>query len=141
MEQAQATSNNCAAEKSCLPPAAEPVVSEAVGTTSKAHLFIFDSEPQEDDSQSVSGDRPAAPSEPQPTVNKDAALSLTQDLLEEDKLRIRDLMNQTDKVRCCFSSPLYSFNLYFAYSDIKGLTVELAAFSVLSYFYPLLFFL
>uniref|UniRef100_A0A3P9C9F0 Telomeric repeat-binding factor 2-interacting protein 1 n=1 Tax=Maylandia zebra TaxID=106582 RepID=A0A3P9C9F0_9CICH len=97
VEQAQATSNNCAAEKSCLPPAAEPVVSEAVGTTSKAHLFIFDSEPQEDDSQSVSGDRPAAPSEPQPTVNKDAALSLTQDLLEEDKLRIRDLMNQTDK--------------------------------------------
>lgn len=97
VEQPQATSNNCAAEKSCLPPAAEPVVSEAVGTTSKAHLFIFDSEPQEDDSQSVSGDRPAAPSEPQPTVNKDAALSLTQDLLEEDKLRIRDLMNLTDK--------------------------------------------
>lgn len=96
VEQAQATSNNCAAEKCCLPPAAEPVVSEAVGT-SKAHLFIFDSEPQEDDSQSVSSDRPAAPSEPQPTVNKDAAFSLTQDLLEEDKLRIRDLMNQTDK--------------------------------------------
>ncbi|KAL3978349.1 gamma-aminobutyric acid receptor subunit pi [Sarotherodon galilaeus] len=97
VEQAQATSNNCAAEKSCLPPAAEPVVSEAVGTTSKAHLFIFDSESQEDDSQSVIGERPAAPSEPQPTVNKDAAFSLTQDLLEEDKLRIRDLMNQTDK--------------------------------------------
>lgn len=130
MEQVQATSNNCAAEKSCLPPAAEPVVSEAVGTTSKAHLFIFDSEPQEDDSQSVSGDRPAAPSEPQPTVNKDAALSLTQDLLEVDKLRIRDLMNQTDKVRCCFSSPFF----FISYSDIKGLTVELAAFSVLSHF-------
>ncbi|XP_031587247.1 telomeric repeat-binding factor 2-interacting protein 1 isoform X1 [Oreochromis aureus] len=97
VEQAQATSNNCAAEKSCLPPAAEPVVSEAVGTTSKAHLFIFDSESQEDDPQSVIGERPAAPSEPQPTVNKDAAFSLTQDLLEEDKLRIRDLMNQTDK--------------------------------------------
>ncbi|XP_030585579.1 LOW QUALITY PROTEIN: telomeric repeat-binding factor 2-interacting protein 1-like [Archocentrus centrarchus] len=97
VEEAQATSNNCIAETHRLPAAAKPVVSEAVGATSKAHLFIFDSESQEDDSQSVIGDRSVAPSNPQPTVKKGAAPSLTQDLLEEDKQRIRDLMNQTDQ--------------------------------------------
>lgn len=97
VEEAQATSNNCVAETHRLPAAAEPVVCEAVGATSKAHLFIFDSESQEDDSQSVIGDRSVAPSNPQPTVKKGAAPSLTQDLLEEDKQQIRDLMNQTDQ--------------------------------------------
>lgn len=72
--------------------------SEPVAATSKAHLFIFDNESQEDDSQSVFVDCLAAPSSPQPTVDKDAAFSLTQSQLEEDKQRIRDLMNQTNQV-------------------------------------------
>ncbi|KAM6946751.1 telomeric repeat-binding factor 2-interacting protein 1 [Lycodopsis pacificus] len=63
---------------------------------SKVHLFIFDSESQED-SESIIGDNPAAPSKPQPTVNKGAALSLTQVQLEEDKQRIKELVNQTNQ--------------------------------------------
>ncbi|XP_028260835.1 telomeric repeat-binding factor 2-interacting protein 1 [Parambassis ranga] len=80
----------------CPDPAAPgPAVSEAVSAASKAHLFIFES--QEDNSQSVLGDRPTAAADPQPTVNKDAAFSLTQVQLEEDKQRITELMDQTEQ--------------------------------------------
>lgn len=71
-------------------------MSEAVSVPSKAHLFIFES--QEDDSQSVFGDRATAATDPPPTVNKDAAFSLTQVHLEEDKQRITELMDQTEQV-------------------------------------------
>lgn len=93
-QETQASSGNC------LPKTGgpEPAATEAVNATSKAHLFIFDSESQEDDSQSIVGDNPVAPSKPQPTVNRDAALSLTQVHLEEDKQRIKELMNQTNQV-------------------------------------------
>ncbi|KAF1391862.1 hypothetical protein PFLUV_G00046460 [Perca fluviatilis] len=87
-QETQASSSNC------LPKTGGP---EPVSATSKAHLFIFDSESQEDDSQSIVGDNPVAPSKPQPTVNRDAALSLTQVQLEEDKQRIKELMNQTNQ--------------------------------------------
>ncbi|XP_017264070.1 telomeric repeat-binding factor 2-interacting protein 1 [Kryptolebias marmoratus] len=76
--------------------AAAPAGSEPGGAASKAHLFIFDSESQEEESQSVLAVGPAAPSNPQPTAGKGAAFSLTQAQLEEDKQRIRDLMNQTN---------------------------------------------
>ncbi|XP_041835538.1 telomeric repeat-binding factor 2-interacting protein 1 isoform X2 [Melanotaenia boesemani] len=79
------------------PAAAEPAVPEPVSATSKAHLFIFESESQEDNSQSVDGNSSAAPPGLRPTVNKDVALSLTQMQLEEDKQRIRELMKQTDQ--------------------------------------------
>ncbi|KAK5872671.1 hypothetical protein PBY51_013350 [Eleginops maclovinus] len=76
----------------------EPAATEAVNSSSKAHLFIFDSETQEEeDSQSIVGDNRGAPSEREPAVNKDAAFSLTQVQLEEDKKRIQGLMNQTDQ--------------------------------------------
>lgn len=99
MQEPQASSSNSVAETSSPEPAVtEPAaVSKAVNAASNAHLFIFDSESQEEDSHSLVGERPAAASNPEPTVNKDAAFSLTQAQLEEDKQRIRELMNQTDQ--------------------------------------------
>ncbi|KAM4587378.1 telomeric repeat-binding factor 2-interacting protein 1 isoform 1-T2 [Odontesthes bonariensis] len=96
VQKSQAWRDNCVPDTgSPDPAAAEPAVSEPVGATSKAHLFIFDNDSQEEDSQSVIGECSAAPSNQQPKVNKDAALSLTQLQLEEDKQRVRELMNQT----------------------------------------------
>lgn len=68
-----------------------PAAAEAVHPVSRAHLFIFDSESQEDDSESLVA-------EAQPAVSKEAALCLTQLQLEEDMQQIRDLMNQTEQV-------------------------------------------
>ncbi|XP_051272058.1 telomeric repeat-binding factor 2-interacting protein 1 isoform X2 [Dicentrarchus labrax] len=78
------------------PAAAEPaaIKPSAVKATSKAHLFIFDNESQEEDSESVVGDNI---SNLQPRVNKDAAFSLTQVQLEEDKQLIRELMKQANQ--------------------------------------------
>nr|XP_040060215.1 telomeric repeat-binding factor 2-interacting protein 1 isoform X2 [Gasterosteus aculeatus aculeatus] len=73
-----------------------PVASEAVDAPSKVHLFIFDSESQED-SQSIIGDHPVAPSKPRAAVHTDAVLSLTQVQLDEDKQRIKELMSQTNQ--------------------------------------------
>ncbi|XP_059183374.1 telomeric repeat-binding factor 2-interacting protein 1 [Centropristis striata] len=71
----------------------EPAATEAVTASSKAHLFIFASETQEEDSESITADTPAAPSDPQ--LDKDAAPSLTQIQLEEDMQALRELMKQT----------------------------------------------
>ncbi|XP_070815075.1 telomeric repeat-binding factor 2-interacting protein 1 isoform X1 [Chaetodon trifascialis] len=91
--EAQASSSNHPPPTGCPEPAAtEPA---AVSAASKAHLFIFDSESQEEGSQSMFGDSTAAPANLQPTVNKDAAFSLTQVQLEEDKQRITELMRET----------------------------------------------
>uniref|UniRef100_A0A1A7XSY9 Telomeric repeat-binding factor 2-interacting protein 1 n=1 Tax=Iconisemion striatum TaxID=60296 RepID=A0A1A7XSY9_9TELE len=75
---------------------AEKNCSEPVGASSKAHLFIFDSESQEDGSQFVV-EPSAAQSKPQPTEFQDTPFSLTQVQLEEDKRRIRDLIDQTNQ--------------------------------------------
>uniref|UniRef100_A0A3B5R5J1 Telomeric repeat-binding factor 2-interacting protein 1 n=1 Tax=Xiphophorus maculatus TaxID=8083 RepID=A0A3B5R5J1_XIPMA len=72
-------------------------VSELISDPSKAHLFIFDSESQVDDSQSMDGEGSAAPHHPQRSEDKDAAFSLTQMELDEDKQRIRELMTQTNQ--------------------------------------------
>ncbi|XP_045932272.1 telomeric repeat-binding factor 2-interacting protein 1 [Micropterus dolomieu] len=70
----------------------EPVATKA----SEAHLFIFDSESQEEDSQSIVGESTVALAKQQPRIDKDdAAFSLTQVQLEENKQRIRELMNKT----------------------------------------------
>ena len=62
-------------------------------------MFIFERESQEEeDSQSIIGDSTAAPVNPQPTVNKDTDLSLTQVQLEEDMQRIRELMKEANQV-------------------------------------------
>ncbi|XP_071350047.1 telomeric repeat-binding factor 2-interacting protein 1-like [Trachinotus anak] len=92
-QQNQALSSNCAPETDCP----EPAASEAAHTASRAHLFIFDNESQKEDSQSLIGDNTTALSKPPPPANKDAAPSLTQVQLEEDKQRIRELMNQTNQ--------------------------------------------
>ncbi|XP_031710131.1 telomeric repeat-binding factor 2-interacting protein 1 isoform X2 [Anarrhichthys ocellatus] len=84
-QEAEASTSSRPPKTGCPEPAASTV-----------HLFIFDHESQED-SESIIGDNPAAPSKPQPTVNKGAALSLTQVQLEEDKQRIKELMNQTNQ--------------------------------------------
>ncbi|XP_075966857.1 telomeric repeat-binding factor 2-interacting protein 1 isoform X2 [Anarhichas minor] len=84
-QEAEASTSSRPPKTGCPEPAASTV-----------HLFIFDHESQED-SESIIGDNPAAPSKPQPTVNNGAALSLTQVQLEEDKQRIKELMNQTNQ--------------------------------------------
>ncbi len=97
-QETQASGSNCPPQTGRT----EPAAAEAVDATSKAHLFIFDSESQEDDSQSLIGNNTVAPANRQPTVNQDAAFSLTQVQLEEDKQRITELMNKTNQVRMSF---------------------------------------
>lgn len=82
----------------------------ATEETSKAHLFIFDSESQEEeDTQSLfHSTHTSSPVDPQTNVNKATALSLTQVQLEEDMRRIRELMSQTNQVRI---TPMYLQNI------------------------------
>lgn len=94
VQETQASIRNCPPETA----GHEPAAAEAVSATSKAHLFIFESESQEEESQSIISDRTVAPANPLPTVNKDAAFSLTQVQLEEDKKQIRELMKETNQV-------------------------------------------
>ncbi|KAG8007682.1 Telomeric repeat-binding factor 2-interacting protein 1 [Nibea albiflora] len=89
----QASSGNCSPETA----GPEPAAAEAVSATSKAHLFIFESESQEEESQSIISDGTVAPANPLPPVGKDAAFSLTQVQLEEDKQQIRELMKETNQ--------------------------------------------
>ncbi|XP_038163784.1 telomeric repeat-binding factor 2-interacting protein 1 [Cyprinodon tularosa] len=91
--ESQVSSSNSVPNNSC--PDAGP--SRPIRASSKAHLFIFDSESQQDDSQSVVGESLAAPSHSSSSKDKDATFSLTQVQLEEDKQRIRELMNQTNR--------------------------------------------
>lgn len=88
----------------------DPAIPEAVSATSKAHLFIFDSESQEEESQSVLADHTAAPVKPQPAADKDSAFSLTQIQLEEDKQRIRELMEDTNQVTCTLFLLVFLFS-------------------------------
>ncbi|XP_034725392.1 telomeric repeat-binding factor 2-interacting protein 1 [Etheostoma cragini] len=92
-QETQASSSNCLAKTG----GPEPAAIEAFEAISKAHLFIFDSESQEDDSQSILGDNLVAPSKPWPRVDGYATFSLTQVQLEEDKQRIKELMSQTNQ--------------------------------------------
>lgn len=94
-QQPQALSSGHTTETGCP----EPAASEAEQVASRAHLFIFDKESQEEDSQTLLGDDAAALSRPQPPVKcTDAAFSLTQVQLEEDVQRVKNLMNQTNQV-------------------------------------------
>ncbi|XP_053287104.1 telomeric repeat-binding factor 2-interacting protein 1 isoform X2 [Pleuronectes platessa] len=79
------------------PAASGPAATEALHAASRAHLFIFDSESQEEESQPISGDNATALSRPQPLVRKDAAPSLTQIQLEEDMKQLSALMKQSDQ--------------------------------------------
>ncbi|MEQ2194080.1 hypothetical protein XENOCAPTIV_022809, partial [Xenoophorus captivus] len=54
-------------------------------------------ESQQDDSESLVGEGSASPSHPRASEDKDTAFSLTQAQLEEDKQKIRELMNQTNQ--------------------------------------------
>lgn len=71
---------------------------QAVPVPSKAHLFIFDRESQDVESQSIFAERPAALARLQQTTNSEAAHSLSQIQLEEDRQRIRKLMEETKQV-------------------------------------------
>lgn len=86
-----------AASNACRPPGG---AAEAVDANSKAHLFIFDSESQEEvGSQATSGDGLAPVlANLQPTVNTISTFSLSQQQLEEDKRRITKLMSDTKQV-------------------------------------------
>ena len=108
-QETRASSDSCVPDTvSPDPAAAEPAVSEPVSVTSKAHLFIFDSDSQLEDSQTVDRDPLAAPSSPRHTGNQDAALSLTQVQVEEDQQRIKELMNQTRRVSVCRFTAAFS---------------------------------
>ncbi|XP_035517146.1 telomeric repeat-binding factor 2-interacting protein 1 [Morone saxatilis] len=93
VQENQASSSKSLPETGCpVPAATEPP--SAVKATSKAHLFIFDNESQEEDFESIFGDNIV---NLQPRVNKDAAFSLTQVQLEEDKQLVRELMKQANQ--------------------------------------------
>ncbi|XP_047195421.1 telomeric repeat-binding factor 2-interacting protein 1 [Hippoglossus stenolepis] len=99
-QQTQAVSSDSAPEKGRpepSPAASGPAASEALHAASRAHLFIFDSESQEENSQPITGDNATALSNPQPLVRKDAAPSLTQVQVEEDMKQLSALMNQTNQ--------------------------------------------
>lgn len=86
-----------AASNACQPPGGS---AEAIDAKSKAHLFIFDSESQEEVGfQAASGDGLAPVlANLQPTVKTASTFSMTQAQLEEDKQRITKLMSDTKQV-------------------------------------------
>ncbi|XP_011612302.2 telomeric repeat-binding factor 2-interacting protein 1 [Takifugu rubripes] len=88
LQETQAPSN------ACQPPGGTV---EAVDAMSRAHLFIFDTETQEEGgSQASSGDRLApAGSNLQPPVKTISNVSPTQAQLEDDKQRLTELMCET----------------------------------------------
>ncbi|KAM9860143.1 telomeric repeat-binding factor 2-interacting protein 1 isoform 1-T2 [Aulostomus maculatus] len=91
---------------SCMPETGHPAPTEPVHANCKVHLFIFETESQEEDSQSITGEEAVAPVNPPPAENKDAVLSLTQAHLEEDKQRIRELMSHTKQDLVCVTKAL-----------------------------------
>lgn len=97
------------ASNACQPPGG---AAEAIDANSKAHLFIFDSESQEEaGSQAASGDGLApVPANLKPTADAISAFSLTQAQLEEDKQSIRKLMSDTKQVM--MHPSLYEFTIY-----------------------------
>lgn len=106
-QEIQSTSN------ACQPPGG---AAEAINANSKAHLFIFDSESQEEAaSQAASGDGLApASADLKPTADTISAFALTQAQLEEDKRSITQLMSDTKQVMmrpslCEFASDLADF--------------------------------
>lgn len=70
----------------------------SVPATSKAHLFIFDRESQDVESQPDFTERPAAQERLQESSDSGAAHPLSQMQLEEDRQRIRKLMEETKRV-------------------------------------------
>ncbi|XP_075997582.1 telomeric repeat-binding factor 2-interacting protein 1 [Genypterus blacodes] len=113
--EAQASTSNHLPETSTPNPAvAEPLPS------SKAHLFIFDSESQEGESQSVLGDGAAAPLIPPPPLAEDVEL-------EKDTKRIRDLMTRTKQDLVCVTKALLKTSGDF--SAALGLLLDASGFS------------
>lgn len=86
-----------AASRADQPPGG---TAEAIDANSKAHLFIFDSESQEEvGSQAALSDSLApVPANVQPIVNTISPFSLTEAQLEEDKRSITQLMSETKQV-------------------------------------------
>ena len=68
------------------------------GSAPKPHLFIFDSESQEEGSQPMECDDAAVPAGPGPISDTAEVVSLNQAQLKEDMRRIRELMKQTNQV-------------------------------------------
>lgn len=76
----------------------ETAAATVAPAASKAHLFIFDRESQDVESQSVLSERAAAPARLQEAASAGSAHSLSQIQLEEDKQRITKLMEETKQV-------------------------------------------
>lgn len=95
LQETQAPSN------ACHPPGG---TIEAVNAMSRAHLFIFDSETQEEGgSQASSAERLApAGANLQPQVKAISNVSPTQAQLEDDKQRLTELMCETKQVSNTF---------------------------------------
>lgn len=90
----------------------EAAAGTAAPAASKAHLFIFDRESQDVESQdvesqSILAERTAAPARPREAASADSARSLSQMQLEEDRQRLRKLMEETKQVSMqrCFKRP------------------------------------
>ncbi|XP_034541827.1 telomeric repeat-binding factor 2-interacting protein 1 isoform X2 [Notolabrus celidotus] len=96
--QSQASTSNFPPETVCPQHATStPAAPVAINATSKPHLFIFDNESQEEDSQSIISKDRVVPSKMKETVIKGSPYSLTQAQLEEDKRRVTELMKQTNQ--------------------------------------------
>ncbi|CAL8339820.1 unnamed protein product [Merluccius merluccius] len=67
------------------------------GSAPKPHLFIFDSESQEEGCQPMDCDDAAVPAGPAPISETAEVVSLNQAQLKEDMRRIRELMKQTNQ--------------------------------------------
>lgn len=96
----------------CQPPGG---AAEAIDASSKAHLFIFDSESQEEAaSQAASCDGLAPVSANlKPAADTISAFALTQAQLEEDKQSITQLMSDTKQVMMLPS--LYEFTILYTW--------------------------
>ncbi|XP_034022100.1 telomeric repeat-binding factor 2-interacting protein 1 isoform X2 [Thalassophryne amazonica] len=88
------------AETECPKPAGPDPVQ------SRAHQFIFDSESQEEGSQSKDDGNTPGTSQSQAEAADHAAFSLTQDQLDEDKQLVTELMTQTAHDLVCVTMAL-----------------------------------
>lgn len=115
------TQETQAPSNTCQPPGGTV---EAVDATSRAHLFIFDSETQEEGgSRASSGDRLApAGANLQPPVKTISTVSPTQAQLEDDKQRLTELMCETKQVSDTF---LWFYHLNLVLNDLDEMRWDL----------------
>lgn len=77
----------------------ETTTAVETGSAPKPHLFIFDSESQEEGSQPMDSDNAAVPTSPRPMGEKAGVVPLTQAQLNDDVQRMEELIKETSQVK------------------------------------------